>query len=73
MSHSKSIARNAATVGGATLLSRIAGFVRDMVVAFALGAGPISDAFFVAFRVPNLLRRLFGEGALTMAFIPIFA
>lgn len=44
-----------------------------MVVAFALGAGPVSDAFFVAFRVPNLLRRLFGEGALTMAFIPIFA
>ena len=71
--HSRSIARNAATVGGATLLSRIAGFVRDMVVAFTLGAGPVSDAFFVAFRVPNLLRRLFGEGALTMAFIPIFA
>ena len=71
--HSREIARNAAVVGGATLLSRILGFLRDLVVAFALGAGLGSDAFFVAFRVPNLLRRLFGEGSLTMAFIPVFS
>lgn len=72
-SHGKAIARNAAVVAGATLLSRILGFVRDVIVAFALGAGLFADAFFVAFRIPNLLRRLFGEGSLTMAFIPVFS
>ncbi|WP_237559858.1 murein biosynthesis integral membrane protein MurJ [Desulfohalovibrio reitneri] len=66
------MARNAATVGGATLASRVLGFARDVVVAFALGAGAGADAFFVAFRLPNLLRRLFAEGSLTMAFIPVF-
>ena len=71
-SHSKAIAKNAAVVGGATLLSRILGFARDLIIAFALGAGPLADAFFVAFRLPNLLRRLFGEGSLTMAFVPVF-
>jgi len=71
--HSRAIAKNAAIVGGATLLSRILGFVRDVIVAFALGAGPLADAFFVAFRVPNLLRRLFAEGSLTMAFVPVFS
>lgn len=70
--HSKAIAKNAAVVGGATLLSRILGFLRDLIIAFALGAGPLADAFFVAFRLPNLLRRLFGEGSLTMAFVPVF-
>ena len=71
--HGKIIARNAAVVAGATLLSRVLGFVRDVIVAFALGAGLFADAFFVAFRIPNLLRRLFGEGSLTMAFIPVFS
>ncbi|MBU1002437.1 MAG: murein biosynthesis integral membrane protein MurJ [Proteobacteria bacterium] len=71
-SHSKTIAKNAVVVGGATLASRILGFIRDLIVAFALGAGPMADAFFVAFRLPNLLRRLFGEGSLTMAFVPVF-
>ena len=71
--HGKSIARNAAVVAGATLVSRILGFVRDIIVAFALGAGLFADAFFVAFRIPNLLRRLFGEGSLTMAFIPVYS
>jgi len=70
--HSRVIAKNAAVVAGATLASRILGFVRDLVTAFALGAGPLADAFFVAFRLPNMLRRLFGEGSLTMAFVPIF-
>lgn len=72
VNHSRSLARNAGVVGLATLASRILGFVRDLVVAFALGAGPAADAFFVAFRIPNLLRRLFAEGSLTMAFIPVF-
>ncbi|MCF8039189.1 MAG: murein biosynthesis integral membrane protein MurJ [Desulfohalobiaceae bacterium] len=66
------IARNASVVAGATLLSRVLGFLRDVIIAFALGAGPLGDAFFVAFRIPNLLRRLFAEGSLTMAFVPVF-
>ncbi|WP_432738446.1 murein biosynthesis integral membrane protein MurJ [Maridesulfovibrio sp. FT414] len=70
---SSKIVRNASVVAGATLLSRILGFVRDLIVAFALGAGLPADAFFVAFRIPNLLRRLFGEGSLTMAFVPVFS
>ena len=71
--HGKSIAKNAAVIAGATLLSRVLGFVRDVIVAFVLGAGLFADAFFVAFRIPNLLRRLFGEGSLTMAFIPVYS
>ncbi len=62
-----------ATVGGMTLVSRILGFVRDTVVARAFGAGIASDAFFVAFKIPNLLRRLFAEGAFSQAFVPILA
>lgn len=53
-------------------MSRVLGFIRDLIIAFALGASPWADSFFVAFRIPNLLRRLFGEGSLTMAFIPVF-
>lgn len=70
---SRQIARRAATVGGATLVSRVLGFVRDLITAFTLGAGLFADAFFVAFRIPNLLRSLFAEGSLTMAFIPAFS
>ncbi|MBU1041965.1 MAG: murein biosynthesis integral membrane protein MurJ [Proteobacteria bacterium] len=70
---SRHIARRAATVGGATLVSRILGFVRDLITAFTLGAGLFADAFFVAFRIPNLLRSLFAEGSLTLAFIPAFS
>ncbi|XPV76407.1 MAG: murein biosynthesis integral membrane protein MurJ [Desulfovibrio sp.] len=70
---SRTLFRNAGVVAAATLVSRILGFVRDVIVAFALGAGPVADAFFVAFRIPNLLRRLFGEGSLTMAFVPVYS
>lgn len=70
---SRQIARRAATVGATTLVSRVLGFARDLITAFALGAGLFADAFFVAFRVPNLLRSLFAEGSLTMAFIPTFS
>jgi putative peptidoglycan lipid II flippase len=66
------VVRAAAVVGAATLVSRILGFVRDVVVAQGFGAGPVTDAFFVAFRLPNLLRRLLAEGALSSAFIPVF-
>ena len=59
------------TVSGMTLLSRILGFVRDYVIARAFGAGLLTDAFFVAFKLPNLLRRLFAEGAFSQAFVPI--
>src|SRR3954466_12476044 len=62
-----------ATVSSMTLLSRILGFVRDTVVARAFGAGVATDAFFVAFKIPNLLRRLFAEGAFSQAFVPILA
>ncbi len=62
-----------AAVSSMTLLSRILGFVRDTIVARAFGAGIATDAFFVAFRIPNLLRRLFAEGAFAQAFVPILA
>ncbi|MEK7875924.1 MAG: murein biosynthesis integral membrane protein MurJ, partial [Pseudomonadota bacterium] len=62
-----------ATVSSMTLVSRILGFVRDTVIARAFGAGLATDAFFVAFRIPNLLRRLFAEGAFAQAFVPILA
>lgn len=63
--------RSAATVSGLTLASRITGLVRDVLIARAFGAGPLTDAFWVAFRIPNLLRRLFAEGAFSQAFVPI--
>ncbi len=69
----KTFVRNAGTVAGATLVSRIFGFLRDMVVALFLGTSAFTDAFVVAFRFPNLFRRLFAEGSLTMAFIPVYA
>jgi putative peptidoglycan lipid II flippase len=62
-----------ATVSSLTLLSRITGFVRDVLIARFFGAGLATDAFFVAFKLPNLLRRLFGEGAFSQAFVPILA
>ncbi|CAK0756619.1 putative lipid II flippase MurJ [Azospirillaceae bacterium] len=67
-----SLARAVLTVGGLTVLSRIAGFIRDLLIAAALGAGPVADAFFIALKLPNLLRRLFAEGAFSVAFIPMF-
>ena len=63
--------RTLATVSSMTLLSRILGFVRDFVIARAFGAGMLTDAFFVAFKLPNLLRRMFAEGAFSQAFVPV--
>src|ERR1700728_3727378 len=61
------------TVGGYTLLSRLTGFMRDIMLAAILGAGPTADAFFVAFRLPNHFRAIFAEGAFNAAFIPAYA
>ena len=66
------VARAAFTVGSLTLLSRLTGFARDMLIAAALGAGPVADAFFVSFKLANCLRRLFAEGAFGAGFVPLF-
>ncbi len=65
--------RAAGTVGASTLLSRALGYARDMLVAWYFGAGLSTDAFIAAFRIPNLVRRLLGEGALSAAFVPVFS
>ncbi|WP_206054878.1 murein biosynthesis integral membrane protein MurJ [Nitrosococcus wardiae] len=65
--------KSTAVVGSATLLSRILGFIRDVVIAQAFGAGLAADAFFVAFKIPNFLRRLFAEGAFSQAFVPVLS
>jgi putative peptidoglycan lipid II flippase len=67
-----SIAKAAGLIGAATFSSRILGFIRDMVLARLFGATAVADAFFVAYRVPNLLRELFAEGSMSAAFIPVF-
>jgi putative peptidoglycan lipid II flippase len=68
-----SLVRQFVSVGGGTLGSRLFGFVRETLMAAALGAGPAADAFYAAFRFPNLFRRLFAEGAFNAAFVPLFA
>src|SRR5881628_1704657 len=70
--HAK-VVEAAGVIGLATLLSRILGFARDMVLARLFGAAPAADAFFVAYRIPNLLRELFAEGSMSAAFIPVFS
>ncbi len=69
---SKKLLKSSAIVSGMTLISRLMGFVRDMVIAISFGATGMTDAFFVAFRIPNLLRRMFAEGAFAQAFVPVF-
>ena len=66
-----SLSASLAKVGGNTLLSRVLGFVRDMIVAHVFGANAATDAFFVAFKIPNLMRRLFAEGAFSAALVPV--
>src|SRR5437660_12800214 len=61
------------TVGGLTLLSRLTGFLRDIMLAAILGAGPVADAFFIALRLPNHFRAIFAEGAFNAAFVPAYA
>ncbi|MEN8197968.1 MAG: lipid II flippase MurJ, partial [Pseudomonadota bacterium] len=66
------LTRSAGAMGGMTLLSRIFSYIRDLLQAAILGAADVADAYVIAFRIPNLLRRLLGEGALTAAFVPVF-
>jgi putative peptidoglycan lipid II flippase len=73
MNPAPSLLRSLATVSSMTLLSRILGFARDFVIARSFGAGMMTDAFVIAFRLPNLLRRLFAEGAFSQAFVPLLA
>jgi putative peptidoglycan lipid II flippase len=72
MDENRQVTKAAGVIGLATLLSRIMGFIRDMVTAWFFGAGFLTDAFFVAFRIPNILRRLLAEGSLSIAFVPVF-
>jgi putative peptidoglycan lipid II flippase len=69
----KRLMRGAATVGSMTLISRVLGFIRDMVIARMFGASAEADAFFVAFKIPNFFRRLTAEGAFSQAFVPVLA
>ncbi|MBU1169892.1 MAG: murein biosynthesis integral membrane protein MurJ [Proteobacteria bacterium] len=72
MKENRRVVKAAGIVGLYTLLSRILGFARDMVIAFFFGSGMITDAFIAAFRLPNLMRRLFAEGSLVLSFVPVF-
>lgn len=72
MQEQQQIRRAVGSLGSATMLSRVAGLVRDMIVARVFGAGMVTDAFFMAFTLPNLLRRFFAEGSLTAAFVPTY-
>ncbi|MSO64325.1 MAG: murein biosynthesis integral membrane protein MurJ [Alphaproteobacteria bacterium] len=67
------LSRAIATIGGYTMVSRVLGFLRDILMAALLGTGLVADAFFVAFKLPNFFRRLFAEGAFNAAFVPLFA
>ncbi len=73
ISENRNVSRAAGVIGFYTFISRILGLVRDVVLARYFGSGMVADAFFVALRIPNLLRRLFAEGSLTIAFIPVFS
>lgn len=68
-----SLVKSTATIGGYTLISRVLGFARDVTIAYGMGASMLSDAFLVAFKLPNFLRRLFAEGAFNSAFVPLYA
>ena len=70
---SMNLLKSLAAVSSITMLSRVLGFVRDTIIARAFGAGMATDAFFIAFKLPNLLRRIFAEGAFSQAFVPILA
>ena len=68
-----SLVRNVGTIGGLTAVSRVFGFMRDMLLARVLGAGLAADAFQLAFTLPNTFRRLFAEGAFSVAFVPLYS
>lgn len=68
-----SLLRSTAVIGGLTLVSRVTGFAREILMATVMGAGPVTDAFMIAFRFPNLFRRVFAEGAFNAAFVPLYS
>ena len=70
---SRALLRSTSVVGGFTLVSRVLGLVRDITLAAFLAVGPALDAFFIAFKIPNFMRRLFAEGSFSLAFVPVFA
>src|SRR5881398_2492400 len=72
MSEHRHLLKSASLISAFTILSRIFGYIRDSRVAYLLGAGTLADAYTTAYRIPNLLRRLVGEGAVSAAFIPVF-
>src|SRR5215471_13992907 len=73
MREHRQLLRSASLISVLTIVSRIFGYIRDSRVAFLLGAGTAADAYTTAYRIPNLLRRLVGEGAVSAAFIPVFS
>ncbi|HLQ76890.1 MAG TPA: lipid II flippase MurJ, partial [Terriglobia bacterium] len=73
MSEHRTVLRSTSTISILTFLSRIFGYIRDSRIAFLLGTGDIADAYTIAYRIPNLMRRLVGEGAMSAAVIPIFS
>src|SRR5215470_18435698 len=73
MREHRQLLKSASLISALTLVSRVLGYIRDSRIAFLLGAGTAADAFTTAYRIPNLLRRLVGEGAVSAAFIPVFA
>ena len=73
MSEHRTVLRSTSTISTITFISRIFGYIRDSRIAFLLGTGDVSDAFTFAYRVPNLIRRIVGEGAVSSAFIPVFS
>ena len=73
MSEHRHLLKSASLISAFTILSRIFGYIRDSRIAYLLGAGTLADAYTTAYRIPNLLRRLVGEGAVSAAFIPVFA
>ena len=73
MSENVKVAKAAGVVGAATLASRVMGYIRDMVMSWAFGTSIAADAFYVAYRIPNLLRELLAEGSMSAAFIPVFS
>ena len=72
MDEKKEVTKAAGKMSGGTLISRITGFMRDIVLAASFGASGLADAFFVSFRIPNLLRELFAEGSVSAGFVPVF-
>ncbi|MDR1104353.1 MAG: hypothetical protein LBK92_03240, partial [Endomicrobium sp.] len=69
----KTLIKNAGKTSFGTMLSRILGYIRDMLVAYFFGTGAFADAFYASFKIPNLFRRIFGEGSFSSAFVPVFS